>query len=125
HAVTWDNRGIKTITLKVSNANDVNACPAELQRIVWVDAGLSTGNLAEESLLKIYPNPARISEELMVETGMEGETRLELVSASGAVLKKQVFNGKTQLSLDGLQPGFYLVRVDGPQGLSTRKLVIR
>lgn len=82
---------------------------------------------AEETPLKIYPNPA--SNILYVERvgalWSKGELTLELIDMTGKLhIRKQIGDMKVSLDISALPKGLYLLRMTGSSRTVVRKIVI-
>jgi hypothetical protein len=83
---------------------------------------LGTGlNEARENNLNIYPNPTR--GELTLESNQKGQ--VTLYSLQGKVLlQKNLENTAENLDLSAFGKGIYLLRFEGKEGRSYRKVVV-
>ncbi|MFZ6012473.1 MAG: S8 family peptidase [Bacteroidota bacterium] len=81
-----------------------------LQTGEMIQTNTATLYYGEESTYLVFPNPARLGEELSTITGGEGLT-LFFYDATGRVVKGQeIFNGYFSFPLAGLSKGLYLYR---------------
>jgi len=90
---------------------------------------LTTVGIAElfEAGFKMYPNPAQTEITLNSEI-FQGQVRVELFDINGRLVAnemKTLNKGEnTRLSLEGLIPGVYTVRMTGDEGSSVRRLMV-
>ncbi|MGB3007909.1 MAG: LamG-like jellyroll fold domain-containing protein, partial [Chitinophagaceae bacterium] len=77
----------------------------------------------KQGLIKVYPNPAQ--QQVTVE-GAENYNRIQLLNASGIVVKERINNKQYQLSIDlsGLKNGMYILRLVNDDEAKTIKLFI-
>ena len=78
------------------------------------------------SSFNMYPNPAE--SKLRIEFSEGGVENLTMLDLSGKKLMEFSLSAaekQFELSLEGLSPGIYFIRVNGPQGQFTRKLIKR
>ncbi len=89
---------------------------------------LTTVSVSEsgDGLFKVFPNPAR--DAVYMKTLLTGQVDIRLVDLSGKVVLQQYFDlkpGETlKLSLAGVNPGLYIVRIDSEKSQSYGKLMI-
>jgi PKD repeat protein len=73
--------------------------------------------------LKIYPNPAE--QLLYFETAGSGSYDVEMYSMQGIlVYKSTVEDSRKMLDISMLNPGIYIIKCTGSEGLNTKKVVI-
>lgn len=109
-------------TITVSNVNDViSLAPGEFKVYGNNQAILSTENLLLEDEVMVYPNPARNSFQLNINTNsvrvydMNGKKVLEY---SGNFSSDEIFN------IQQLNKGIYFLEVKNPDGKAYKKLII-
>lgn len=89
----------------------------------YVDTGLkepTTGNVE----LKVYPNPVNPNGTLTVET--EPNATISLITLQGALIRQIKAEGNvSQLSVDNLSAGTYILLVKGENGVKATKVVVR
>lgn len=93
--------------------------------LVQVTVDITTG-LTENTggAMQLFPNPAHDQLQVRLPAGSPAEIRL--FDATGRlVLNNRVAGNNTTLSLEGLQPGVYTVRVQQGQTMLHEKLIIR
>ncbi|RYU79575.1 S8 family peptidase [Hymenobacter persicinus] len=74
---------------------------------------------------QLYPNPTSGRVQVVVPTEFRGQ-QVRLLNALGQVLTTQQLNGLSiSLDVSGQPAGIYLVQVQGPAGLLTRRLVVQ
>ncbi len=97
---------------------------------LWYRDDLLTGlvenppaGTAENSLVKIYPNPA--SDFLIIEAECVINT-VRIIDQAGRVLNhaENINNARTRIDLEGLKDGVYYVRMKTEKGIYCRKFVI-
>ena len=78
---------------------------------------------AKEGRLSIFPNPAK--ERLSLVMQKEGAYKAELFNLFGEVVLQEEFQGtRSELRIDHLGAGSYLLSVEGQSGRSTGKIII-
>jgi PKD repeat protein len=88
------------------------------------DAGIDYSlKKASDPGIKIYPNPA--TQNLYFEKPGEENCELEIYSVQGQLVWESVIEiKKTMIDISKLQPGLYLIKYIGSEGVETKKLVI-
>jgi len=70
----------------------------------------------------VWPNPA--SEILQTNAG--SRSTIKLLSSDGReVMRKVAETGRESIDVSGLQSGIYLLRITGPDGAQTRKIIVQ
>ena len=89
-----------------------------LPPITSINSNKSTLNV------RLYPNPA--TDQLIVEVpNPSGEVLVQIVSMNGAVLKSKAFTGdQSNLELNGLAPGVYILQVQLGDQQAMERLII-
>jgi hypothetical protein len=78
----------------------------------------------ETESAKIFPNPSNGNFTIKLDSS-EGFT-VEVFNAAGQMVKSQkVFGNEAQISLDGVQAGLYMVRLNTAEGLIVKKVVVQ
>jgi FtsP/CotA-like multicopper oxidase with cupredoxin domain len=76
--------------------------------------------------IQLYPNPT--TGELYLRTAAATAGTLRILDIQGRTLQSlrlPAYAGDQRISIDGLPPGLYLVNWRTPQGMATRKLIVR
>ncbi len=124
HFVKWEigDQEITDSNLQLTMSEDISA------KAIFMES-VSTGNLADESELRVYPQPA--SEQLIVEwNNLTGDAVIELYNLSGQRMIVVNENASSQGSLQAiinvsqLKGGVYLLRVTSQGNVQVRKVVI-
>ena len=77
-----------------------------------------------ETQLRLYPNPVRVGQEVVL-TGLSTDSnQLTVYNAQGQLLLEAVNLDEPRLSTQGWQPGLYFVRCRRAQGVHTERLLI-
>ncbi|NJL13964.1 MAG: T9SS type A sorting domain-containing protein [Microscillaceae bacterium] len=72
---------------------------------------------------RVFPNPAR--ECLWIETNLPAPSKLEICDLQGKILKKsEILQTKTQLNLENLRKGEYLLKLITNTGVFTKKILV-
>tara|TARA_R110002012_G_scaffold321998_1_gene553352 strand:+ start:90169 stop:93585 length:3417 start_codon:yes stop_codon:yes gene_type:complete len=76
--------------------------------------------------VSLSPNPTSSETEVVIEDYKTNESyEMSLLSNSGNLLSTQpIKNQKTKLDISRLKSGVYYIKVDGPNGVSTRKVLV-
>ncbi|WP_424964244.1 T9SS type A sorting domain-containing protein [Ekhidna sp.] len=80
----------------------------------------------EDVSISIYPNPTDDRANVIINEGLA--TSIELITLSGTVLKSITYEegmNKHTFDVTGLKAGMYLIRVQGPEVSTIKRLVIR
>ena len=114
-----DDQGIDTASVPtlgvVVNAADVVSGLFDLTRSVT-------------NAVRVYPNPASDRVQLRWEAAGPGPARVELFALGGQRVRSRTLaagSGAAELSLTGLPPGQYTLRITEAAGASTAKLTVR
>jgi len=103
-------------------AGKVNAYQAILKALTTV--GIDEYATPQESLYTVYPNPAN-SQCYVTANTASNNALCQLYDLSGRlVLQTSLTSGVNSLDLNGLVPGYYLMRITDEKTLVTKKLVI-
>jgi hypothetical protein len=73
--------------------------------------------------MEVFPNPA--NEVLNIRIAEEGQHQVEVLDATGKLVRTSVLNGGATLSIADLARGIYTVRVQGPLGANTVRVTIQ
>ena len=114
---------VQSVTLnKVSGGYP--AIFAVAKKEIPVGTGIENNIESGKSSLNIYPSPVRNGETLYVESA---DARLiQLVTMQGAVLlQTQATENVTELPINGIAQGIYLLIVTGNDGSQTAKVVVK
>ena len=74
--------------------------------------------------LRLYPNPVRVGDEIVLEGLSTGSNQLTVYNAQGQVLLEAENADQPRLSTQGWQPGLYFVRCQRAQGAHTERLLV-
>ena len=90
---------------------------------IYSESTLSTANSSLESGLRAFPNPVR-DVLTIVRSGLQANDAYTVHDISGRVVMQGILSGpQAQLTVGHLSAGIYLLRVDGPEKVSTLKIV--
>ena len=101
---------------------DGSGCEGEIERTVQILA-TSNVNVLDTRRWELMPNPAKGVVRLAVNGGFERAVEVTLIDLQGRVALS-VNSQDGQVALDGVQPGLYAVKVNGPLGQTTLSLVV-
>ena len=88
----------------------------------YVDTKAAVQQVAQETSLNVFPNPARERISVSCETEM---SRVTLCNALGQQVLRVIPNApQAELSVSGLPRGLYLLRVETAGGTAVRKVVV-
>jgi outer membrane protein assembly factor BamB len=72
--------------------------------------------------LLVYPNPA--NDVLNIELGIEENSTLRIFNVTGQLLRTEVLSSdKTQITIDDLKPGLYLIQINNGDEVYSSKLL--
>ncbi len=121
------NGGTATVTFPALTTNMPLTVTVTKQNHGVYQGGVQIGNgpvgLDENAdLFTVFPVPAK--DVFTVQTNAAGLETIQLIDLNGAIVKTQVAgaSGTTQISVDGLAAGSYIMQFNG-NGISSRKLV--
>lgn len=82
---------------------------------------------AESSLSAIYPNPATESFNIPNSLNLSGEITVSIMNIRGEMVGQETFSGQNLIRMDvsKLIRGIYLVKIQTPEGIDRRKLLIQ
>lgn len=124
----------KTYYWRIRPFNRYDACTGFSNYYSFQLADLVSSTAAQETVLglRLYPNPARENQEVIIEFSSEqgSNAAVSLLSLTGQVLRNQrmdVVPGANRMSLStaSLPKGLYLVRIDANGGANYRKLLVQ
>lgn len=114
---------IESVTLnKVSGGYP--AVFAVSKRVIPAPVGIENEELSGKNGLRVYPSPVRNGETLHVESA-DAKT-IQLVTMQGAVLlQAQATGSVTEIPVNGIAQGIYLLIVTGNDGNQTTKVIVK
>lgn len=111
----WDENGCSSMANAVAFVED--CAPAPRPGLPGID------QVIHEPMVRVYPNPAR--DVVQVYTPKEGRRLLQLFDASGHLMRQLETEAQLEsLSLQGLAPGMYWVRVLGDAWVEEVKILV-
>ena len=118
-----DTKSVVSVTVTSKKSGSYPTVFAVSKEGKYVDTGLkeqTTGNVE----LKVYPNPVNPNGTLTVET--ESNATISLITLQGALIRQIKAEGNvSQLSVDNLSAGTYILLVKGENGVKATKVVVR
>jgi hypothetical protein len=79
----------------------------------------------DESIINIFPNPARNILNIQLNENM-GETLIFITDTQGkTMLSEQLHHGSNEVSIDALSPGVYILQIEYAQNKLIRKLIVQ
>lgn len=115
---TFASAGSYEVCLTITSAN---GCETTTCRQVSVATDLYSYEGGE---LNVYPNPA--SNWFVVETGVETESMIRLVSLTGQVVANwQVTGNRNEIGLENIAAGQYILQVENASGVANIPLEVR
>jgi hypothetical protein len=119
-------------SLEVSNKNGAIALPAGAYKVFtskrvvhpyyWKSANTSTIRDISVAGIRCYPNPAK---DILFVEGLSGQFQVTLYELSGkCLLQENGQSGRTHVSLKGLKPGMYLLKLSGESGVYSSRLLL-
>ena len=108
------------------DSSDINNCPIlNAAQSDYFDQFLGIGDLAEGCDMRLFPNPAHDIVTVEI-SSTSAPCQITLLDAAGRQLLSRSASGTTcQLGLQSLPAGVYLLRVATPDGIATRRLLVR
>ncbi|MBK9284889.1 MAG: T9SS type A sorting domain-containing protein [Sphingobacteriaceae bacterium] len=94
-----------------------------IEKIVNITVIGLEDRMSENKIIKLYPNPA--SSSIFVESPDCQKCKVELISYDGRLIyESETLNKSEKISLNGVTPGLYLLKISDQTGSTTKKLVI-
>ncbi len=91
--------------------------------IVYEDEPVETGGLYENTIdFKLYPNP---NEGEVVDLQITGEFIYTIVDLKGSIVLQGQGNGFTQINLNSIEKGIYVINIEQNDAHATEKLIFR
>lgn len=109
--------------IRVTHKGTITDGPQKYTLIVTgIQEYLSTGGYEYEDV-SVYPNP--VKDNLIITTGVTEVTSLEVYDIQGRLVKTNVLgaNGSYVTSMEDMASGVYVVKIIGPKGTMTKKIV--
>ena len=122
-----DTLFISDVTLANNNQNfrcivgDVPCLDTTVIAILDVNELQSELNQQIKSAIKIYPNPA--SDQLFVETGLEGNFEIEIFNVQGEKIFNQSANSNIVIPINNFSKGIYFLKVTNESGAAGLKFI--
>jgi hypothetical protein len=89
------------------------------------DLGSAVNAPNASSVFDLYPNPATESVELVHRRSLGGPTTVTILNTQGQLIHQQAITSeRITLDISGLNTGVYLVRLMGPTGSFTQRLIV-
>ena len=89
------------------------------------DLGSAVNAPNASSVFSLYPNPATDGVELILRQMLAGPTTVTLLNTQGQVIHQQAITSeRITLDISGLNTGVYVVRLMGPTGSFTQRLIV-
>ena len=110
----YTGRGATFDAIQPGNSSDWTGVMAELAASPQAALAVAEAQSPEGKTLEFYPNPATTAACL---PGMPEGARVQLVDALGRVVRETAVSAAAQVSVLGLAPGLYLLRVTDKEGL--------
>tara|TARA_R110002167_G_scaffold71508_2_gene201769 strand:- start:1560 stop:4331 length:2772 start_codon:yes stop_codon:yes gene_type:complete len=118
---TWYDLLKNNTTITITNTNGLlSLAPGEFKIYGNKPASLSNDNLFLEDVV-VYPNPVKSSFQINIET-----KNVLIFDMNGKKVKEFSgdFNADSYFSVEGIDKGFYLLRINNSNGKSFQKLII-
>jgi hypothetical protein len=83
-------------------------------------------NQAITSCFSIYPNPAGDQLNISSQQEVHGKVTVSIINLSGQLLSENVYytSQTIQIDLTGYSTGIYLVKIQTPERIETKKLIV-
>jgi hypothetical protein len=125
--VIWDQAGAYNVSLTVSDGNTSNTLLKTGQVKIFTCGAITEPNT--EYLLKVFPNPARDEVTLITSPEFYSGFNLKLTDLQGRVIKDlhcSSFTGGKEyvMSLDGIQPGLYILSVQSQSSFDSVRMIV-
>ncbi|WP_169816816.1 T9SS type A sorting domain-containing protein [Wenyingzhuangia fucanilytica] len=91
--------------------------------IELTNALLSTSEITKQEEVSIYPNPNQGTFKIKLKHGKS--VKYSIYSANGVELQKGNIESTKEINLNHNQTGIYILKVEGNQGVSTHKIVVK
>lgn len=103
------------------------ACPGDRIPVeVWLDTDVATIDFGKTKDVKIFPNPTNGNIAVQLNFDIQGSAQLRLTDMTGkTVLENRAFNKVTELNLDNLPKGVYLLQVIHGGDVYSGKVVLQ
>jgi hypothetical protein len=122
-SVTWPASFTNGI-LYVQASNDCGSSPVYTINLL----GTVGINELNSSSIVVYPNPVTNNKTVTIQANLNGVTQLQVVDLAGkVVLNTQVEfkNSHSEINLDGISNGTYLIKLNNENKLLTKKISIQ
>ena len=118
--------GTQTITYTYSDGND---CENSAQQTIFVDAAIGIKDIVGDVKLIIYPNPAKETLFLGVNSSKTLILDVKIINQIGmTVLNRAVFvnkNSKSEFDISNLSSGIYFITIRNDKINITRKIIVK
>lgn len=122
-----DSLFISDVTLANNNQNfrcivgDAPCLDTTVIAILVVNELQSELNQQIKSAIKIYPNPA--TDQLFIETGLEGNFEIEIFNARGQKIFNQSANSNIVIPINNFSKGIYFLKITNENGIAGMKFI--
>jgi len=100
------------------NIGNLAARTTALYKVVGHSSGIT---VPESNGFHLYPVPTKDNITVQLDTQIGNSVSVNISDMSGKILKRVQINGSTTLSVEDLQPGFYIVKVNNGSNNHTEK----
>ncbi|RKE99059.1 PQQ-dependent sugar dehydrogenase [Ichthyenterobacterium magnum] len=77
-------------------------------------------------IIKLFPNPSNGIFTLELNTNLDSDYDIEIISINGSVvLKQSITNNTTQINAQSLSPGMYFIKVSNSNASTYKKIIIK
>ena len=128
--ITWSDSYIGNATLKVKAANDCGEGPFSPTLNIMVDDCLGVDEPAEESAIKVFPNPSTGVFTISFDDAAVCISKVTITATTGVIVFNQIFEqsgveSPLKIELSAIPDGIYFLKLEGENQLITEKIVVR
>ena len=87
------------------------------------NATLSTSEIVQEQIIKIFPNPSKGVFNIKINNGEKAQYRI--YSINGMEVQKGNFISEKQVRFENSQKGIYILQLESEQGISNHKIIVK
>ncbi|MDP1800899.1 MAG: T9SS type A sorting domain-containing protein [Bacteroidota bacterium] len=114
---------LAVINNTASSSTILSPCPSiTLPTVICTQTGIKENNYSND--LEIYPNPASDKLNILFTSGAKEFIKAQIVNSIGQVVKEIDLNNKTQINIEDLPNGVYLLNLKSTNSTSISKRFI-
>ncbi|PWH84445.1 hypothetical protein DIS18_07930 [Algibacter marinivivus] len=114
---------VDPLTLISDGSESITLPKFSINIIELSNASLSASKIVKQNEVSIYPNPSNGTFNIKLNHGED--TQYRIYSINGVEIQKGNFVSTKEIRFENHQTGIYILQLEGSQGISTQKIVVK